>query len=270
MKRNILLIFSAAFLAVSCGTTNASLSILHVNDTHSHHDAMRTEPRKGHGGVIERTAIIDSVRNARGESNVLLVHAGDFNQGTSYYSVYKGQLEVDLINAVGYDAITLGNHEFDNGLEDLAARVKQIKCPVLCANVGFEGTPLERLVVPYTTVYRGGLKIGIIGATSDLATMVASSISSQLKQYDNVETINYWSKYLRDNLKCNMVIFLSHLGYIEDQAIVPSLHGVDLVIGGHSHTFVDDFVYVNDADGKQVPVITDGCWGYDIGEVIVK
>ncbi len=270
MKRNILLIFSAALLTVSCGTTNASLSILHVNDTHSHHDAMRTDPRKGHGGVIERTAIIDSVRNSRGSGNVLLVHAGDFNQGTSYYTVFKGQLEVDLINTIGYDAITLGNHEFDNGLEDLAARVKQIKCPVLCANVDFSGTPLEGLIKPCAVFRKGGLKIGVIGATSDLATMVASSISSQLTQLDNVKEVNYWSEYLRKIQKCDMVIFLSHLGYQEDQAIIPHLHGVNIVIGGHTHTFVEDFVYVQDADGKPVPIITDGCWGYDVGEIIVK
>lgn len=270
MKKNLFAIVAAAVLmTVSCGTTNTSLVILHVNDTHSHHEAMRSGARQGHGGVIERTAIIDSIRNARGSSNVLLVHAGDFNQGTSYYTVFKGLLEVDLINTMGYDAITLGNHEFDNGLEDLAARVKKIHCPVLCANVDFSGTPLDGLVKPYAVVNRGGLKIGIVGATSDLATMVASSISSRITQLDNVQVVNYWSDYLRRNKGCNMVIFLSHLGYQEDQDIVSQLHGVDIVIGGHTHTFVDGFVYATDADGKSVPVITDGCWGYDLGEIKV-
>ena len=270
MKKNLFVLAAAAIMAVSCGTTNASLSILHVNDTHSHLDAIRSGERIGHGGVIERAAIIDSVRNARGESNVLLLHAGDFNQGTSYYTTYKGLLEVDLVNAMGYDAITLGNHEFDNGLADLAARVKKIDCPVLCANVDFSGTPLDGVIKPVTTIYKGGLKIGIVGATSDLATMVSSSISSQITQLDNVQAVNYWSNYLRDEKNCDMVIFLSHLGYQEDQELVPSLHGVDIVIGGHSHTFVDGFVYVADADGKQVPVITDGRWGYDMGEIIVR
>ncbi|MBP5488243.1 MAG: metallophosphoesterase [Bacteroidales bacterium] len=270
MKKNVFVLAVAALMAVSCGTTSTSLVILHVNDTHSHHEAMRSGARKGQGGVIERTAIIDSVRNARGQSNVLLVHAGDFNQGTSYYTTFGGLLEVDLVNAMGYDCITLGNHEFDNGLEDLAARVKKIKCPVLCANVDFSGTPLDGLIKPYATFRRGGLKIGVVGATSDLAKMVSASIAARLTQLDNVETVNYWSKYLRSNESCDMVIFLSHLGYQEDQDIVPSLHGVDIVIGGHSHTFVDGFVYVADADGKQVPVITDGCWGYDMGEVIVR
>ena len=270
MRNNVIVLAFAALLAVSCGTTSASLSILHVNDTHSHLDAMRNGSRKGHGGVIERAAIIDSVRKARGESNVLLLHAGDFNQGTSYFTVFGGSLEVDLVNAMGYDAITLGNHEFDNGLADLAARVKKIDCPVLCANVDFSGTPLEGVIKSVTTIHKGGLKIGIVGATSDLSKMVSSAISSQLTLLDNVESVNYWSEYLRHDKKCDMVIFLSHLGYQEDQEIVPSLHGVDIVIGGHSHTFVDGFVYIADADGKQVPVITDGCFGYDIGEITVK
>lgn len=270
MKKNLFVLALAAMIAVSCGTTNTSMVILHVNDTHSHHDPVRSGARSGHGGVIERTAIIDSVRNSRGSGNVLLVHAGDFNQGTSYYTTFKGLLEVDLINTIGYDCITLGNHEFDNGLEDLAARIKLIDCPVVCANVDFSGTPLEGLIKPCAVIRKGGLKIGIIGATSDLATMVASSISSRLTQLDNVKEVNYWSEYLRKMQKCDMVVFLSHLGYDEDQAIVPHLHGVDIVIGGHTHTFVDGFVYVSDADGKQVPIITDGCWGYDIGEIIVK
>lgn len=270
MRKNLFVLAFAALLAVSCGTTTTSLVILHVNDTHSHLDPVRNGYRAGQGGVIERAAIIDSVRNARGESNVLLLHAGDFNQGTSYYTVFGGALEVNLVNALGYDAITLGNHEFDNGLEDLAARVKKIDCPVLCANVDFSGTPLDGVVKPVTTVYKGGLRIGIIGVTSDLSKMVSSAISSQLTLLDNVQSVNRWSEYLRDEKNCDMVVLLSHLGYEEDQAIVPQLHGVDIVIGGHSHTFVDGFVYVNDEGGNQVPVITDGCWGYDIGEITVK
>lgn len=270
MKKTFVLIAAALLALASCGSPSRSLVILHANDTHSHHEAMRADPRKGHGGVIERAAIIDSVRKARGADNVLLLHAGDFNQGTSYYTMFGGLLEVDMVNALGYDAITLGNHEFDNGLEDLAQRVKLINCPVLCANVDFSGTPLDTLVAPCAIIEKGGLKIGVIGATSDLSSNVASSISSKLVQYDNAESVNAWSEYLQVEEGCDMVIFLSHLGYRQDQELVPHLHYVDLVIGGHSHTFVDDFVYVKDADGYDVPIITDGCWGYDMGEIIVK
>ena len=270
MKKTLILIAAALFALASCGTPSRSLVILHANDTHSHHEPMRSDPRKGHGGVIERSAIIDSIRQARGENNVLLVHAGDFNQGTSYYSTFGGMLEVDMINLMRYDCITLGNHEFDNGIEDLAKRVALIECPVVCANVDFTGTPLDSLVAPCAIIEKGGLKIGIIGATSDLASNVASSISSRLVQYDNAEVVNAWSEYLHEDERCDMIIFLSHLGYWEDQALVPKIRYVDIVIGGHTHTFVDDFVYVKDADGYEVPVITDGCWGYDLGEIVVK
>ena len=269
-KLNLIFVLAAAIGLVSCGGAATSLSILHVNDTHSHHEAMRSGPRAGHGGVIERAAIVDSVRNARGASNVLLLHAGDFNQGTSYFTTFGGLLEIDLINAMGYDCITLGNHEFDNGIENLAARLKGLECPVVCANVDFSGTPLEDIVEPCTVIRKAGKKIGIVGATSDLSSNVASSISSRLKQYDNTEVINVCSDYLKNQEKCDLVIFLSHLGYWEDQMLVPTLHNVDIVIGGHTHTFVDDFVYVQDADGRVVPIITDGCWGYDVGEIILK
>lgn len=258
-----------AVLAVSCSTTSETLSILHVNDTHSHFEPIRNGVRTG-GGVIERSAIIDSVRDARGEDDVLLLHAGDFNQGTSYFSTLGGILEIETINAMGYDCITLGNHEFDNGLEDLAERLSKLECPVVCANVDFSGTPLDTIVKPYAIVEKAGMRIGIIGATSNLSTNVSHAISSQLTQLDNVRSVNRWSRYLYFIEGCDMIIFLSHLGYDADMEIVPKLHYVDLVIGGHSHTFVDDFVYVKDADAYKVPIITDGCWGYDVGEITVK
>ncbi len=259
-------------LCVSCGSAKrgaGEFSILHVNDTHSHFEPIRNGVKTG-GGVIERAAIIDSVREARGADNVLLLHAGDFNQGTSYYSEFGGELEVETVNALGYDCITLGNHEFDNGIEDLASRLSQINCPVVCANADFSGTALDTLVSPYAIIYKAGLKIGIIGATSDLSTNVSHEISAAIHQYDNAVAVNRWSRYLYDRERCDMIIFLSHLGYDNDQAIVPKLHYVDLVVGGHSHTFVDDFVYVKDADKYEVPIITDGCWGYDVGEITVS
>lgn len=261
--------FAIIGLSCSCGSSSSALSILHVNDTHSHVEAIRGGDRAGHGGIIERAAIVDSVRNARGADNVLLVHAGDFNQGTSYFNTYGGYLEVSMINALGYDCITLGNHEFDNGIEDLASRLEKIECPVVCANVDFNGTALEGLVEPYTVIKKTGLKIGIVGATSNLAHNVSYAISSRLHQYDNVESITKAVEALHFDERCDLIIFLSHLGYHEDQKIVPHLRYVDMVIGGHSHTFVDDFVYVRDADGYEVPIITDGCWGYDVGEITI-
>lgn len=269
--RRLSVIIASALLLVGCAVPQRELVILHLNDTHSHHEPMRPgDRREGQGGVIERAAIIDSVYRSRGEDNVLLLHAGDFNQGSSYYNVLGGKLEVDLVNAMGYDCIALGNHEFDNGLEDLAERVENIDAQILCCNVDFTGTPLEALVAGGTVVEKAGIRIGVIGATSNLKSNVAYETSSRVTQLDNAESINGWAEYLRYDECCDLVILLSHLGYHEDQEIVPSLHNVDLIIGGHSHTFVDGFVVVEDADGFVVPIIQDGCWGYEVGEITVK
>lgn len=262
MKKILVLIAAAAALC-ACGP---KLVILHTNDTHSHLDPLRD----GTGGIIERAAFVDSVRKAEGPGKVLLLHAGDFNQGTSYYTQMHGDLEVEMINAIGYDAIALGNHEFDDGIESLTARASRIKCPIVCANLDLSSFELGRYVKPYTILKRGGMKIGIIGLEADLSTCVSKSISSRIPQLDPVEVINKWSEFLRNTEMCDMVIVLSHNGYVpEDQENVPGTHGVDLVIGGHSHTFVEDFVYVNDADEKPVPIITDGKWGLEMGMIKV-
>lgn len=243
------------------------LVIMHCNDTHSHLDPVVTTSGL-RGGIIERAAFVDSIRTAYPASKVLLLHAGDFNQGTSYYSEMHGTLEAALVNAMKYDCITLGNHELDDGIEALAARLATLDCPVVCANCEFPDT-LQNHVKPYAIVRRGGMKIGIIGMESHIASMVAAPIADRVRQFDNAETINKWAPYLREKEGCDMVILLSHLGYREDQEIVPQVRGLDLIVGGHSHTFVDDIVYATDPDGREIPIITDGCWGINMGLVKV-
>lgn len=265
MKRIITAVLAAA-LVVSC---QPSMVILHVNDTHSHLEPDHGGDRCGMGGIIERAAIVDSVRNAMGRNRTLLLHAGDFNQGTSYFSELGGRVEIDLMNALEYDCITLGNHEFDNGIEDLEGRLARLNCPVVCANLDLSPFGLGNYVSPCTVIRKAGRKIGIIGLTSNLRSNVAATISSRIPQLDNVEVTNRWAGYLRDEKKCDLVILLSHLGYNEDLALIPKVRGIDLVVGGHSHTFVEDFEYATDLDGKTVPVIQDGCFGYYVGAVRV-
>ena len=268
MRKSFALIISLGALVLSSCST--PLVVLHVNDTHSHLEPIRDDRNYGHGGIIERGAIVDSVREARGAENVLLLHAGDFNQGTSYYTQFGGKLELESVNAFGYDCITLGNHEFDNGVQDLADRLVQIKCPVVCANLKLEGTPLEGIVKPYVIINRAGRKIGIIGLTSDLASNVAYEISSSLVQYDSEEVTNRYAEYLKKREKCDLVILLSHLGFKEDIKMAGLTKDIDLIIGGHSHTFLDDIHYEPNALGREIPIITDGCWGYSVGELIIR
>lgn len=265
MKRFLLIALCA--LALCCFSASAQkLVIVHTNDTHSHLDPLRD----GRGGVVERAAILDSLRGEYGRRKVLLLHAGDFNQGTSYFTILNGDLEVSLVNALGYDCITLGNHEFDNGIEDLARRLKSVKCPVVCCNYDFSPFELGRYVTPYTIVRRGGMKIGIVGALCDISSVVARSIADRIPSLDTVTEINRWASYLKDEKKCDMVILLSHLGFDgpgSDVEISGKLHGVDLIVGGHSHTDLDDIVWKRDADGKSIGIITDGEWGLALGQI---
>lgn len=265
--RKLLAILFVALLLVSC-ERKPRLVILHCNDTHSFMEPVRFGKNAGRGGAIERAAFIDSVRCAMGEDRVLLLHAGDFNQGTSYFSELGGDVEINVANALRYDCIAIGNHEFDNGIEDLAARLSRLDgISVVCANLDLSPFELGEYVKPYAIFERGGMKIGIIGLAPDLRSVVAATISARIPQLDNVEVVNRYSAILRNEEKCDLVILLTHIGYDEDQELVPLVHGVDLVVGGHSHTKVDDFIYVDDADGKPVRIITDGSWGIEMGQI---
>lgn len=266
MKRLILLI-SLAICACAC---KPKLVIVHTNDTHSHFEPVRGGDWDGLGGCIERAAFVDSVRAANGEDKVLLLHAGDFSQGSSYFSKLGGMLEIQVINDLGYDCVTLGNHEFDNGIEALAERLKLLeKTQVVCANLDLSPFELGNYVKPYAIFDRGGMKIGVIGLETNLSTNVSKLVSSRIPQLDNVEVVNKWADYLHCEERCDLIVLLSHLGYEEDQSLVPQIRWVDMVIGGHSHSFVDDIVYVKDSRGKKVGVITDGCWGLQLGEISV-
>lgn len=258
-----------ALLALCACAREPRLVIIHCNDTHSHFEPVRSGEEKGLGGAIERAAFVDSIRAVYGEDKVLLLHAGDFSQGTSYFSELDGQLEPKVINDFGYDCLTLGNHEFDNGIEALAQRLSMLDegIKVVCANIDVSQFELSKYVTPYTVIERGGMKIGIIGLESNLATNVSATISSRIPMFDNVEVTNKWADHLRNNESCDFVILLSHAGYGEDLEIAAQSRGLDVIIGGHTHTKVDDFKYVRDLDGREVPVVTDWCWGLEMGQI---
>lgn len=269
MKRLFLLLL-LCFLALPL-SARKRLIILHVNDTHSHFEPVRGGIEDGLGGVIERAAYIDSVRKAYGRRHVLLLHAGDFNQGTSYYQTLHGELEVNTINAMEYDCLTLGNHEFDNGMEDLAERLSKIDCPLVCANYDFSSFSLGKYVRPYFILRRGGFKIGIFGLLTDITRVVDRNISDRLPKYDDSESASKWADFLKNGKGCNLVIALTHIGYDQqdftDQDLVESSENIDLVIGGHSHTFLEEMEYRKNKNGKLVPITQAGCWGEWIGQI---
>ena len=250
------------------------LVVLHTNDTHSQIEAVRTGRNAGSGGVDRRLNFIDSVRAKYGKNKVLLLDAGDYNQGTPYFNIGKGDLERDLVNLLGYDAVTIGNHEFDNGQEEFARRLSGAKYPTLCCNYDFTGTPLEGYVKPYVIVKRGGFKIGIIGATVRLRGMVAAQNLDGMEQLNTLEEINRWADYLKNTKKCDMVILLSHLGFRggsednpSDMIVAANSENIDFIIGGHSHTFLKEAEEVENLNGELVPIMQAGCKGIEIGEL---
>ena len=247
------------------------LVVLHVGDTHSHLEPERSGQEQGLGGVIERAAYIDSVRASIGRGRVLLLHAGDFSQGTSYFTLLKGDVEIRLINDLGYDAITLGNHEFDNGIEELTRRLKKVKCTVLCANYDFSAFELGKYVKPYTIVRRGGMKIGIFGLLTDISTVVEKTTADRLPHLGDMESAKKWSDYLKNQRGCDVVIALTHLGLkgfkFSDELLARECGNIDYIVGGHSHTFIKEPVLVEDPQGKVVPIVHAACWGLKVGKL---
>ena len=261
-----ILLMMAALLAA--GALNAQeLTVLHVNDTHSHIDPQRSGEYVGRGGVIEQAAFVDSVRCAEGRRNVLLLHAGDYGQGTSYFTELGGNIEIDVMNSLGFDVVCLGNHEFDNGIKELARRLKNLKADIVCANYDFSGTPLEGLVKPYAIVRKAGKKIGIIGILTDITSVVDKGIATELSFREPVDVVPAYAEYLKNEKGCDLVICLSHFGYNGDKYLASQVRNVDLIVGGHSHTLLDDKQLVKDLDGKDVVIVQNWKWGLNVGEL---
>ena len=267
----------AFFFAAISSSDAQRLVILHTNDTHSQIETIRVGDNKGLGGVERRLQFIDSIRHQYGKCKVLLLDGGDYDQGTPYYTLGHGDLEVDLNNALGYDVVTLGNHEFDDGQQDLLRRLKKAKYKVVTCNYDFSQTCLAKKVKPYTIVRRGGMKIGIIGTTSYLETTVKASSLDGVKRLDTIEEVNKWADLLRNEKHCDLVILLSHLGLyqevkgtVDDQMMAAASRDIDIIIGGHTHTYLEKPVEVKNLDGNIVPIVQVGSQGIGVGMFVIE
>lgn len=250
------------------------LVILHSNDTHSQFEPLRTGDYIGTGGIIERAAFVDSVRKAAGPENVLLLHAGDFSQGTTYFSELGGDLEIRALNAMGYDVVTLGNHEFDNGLEDLGRRLSSLEMPVVVCNYDFSPFEAGKYIKPYVIVEKAGLKIGVLGVLCDLKSMVAGDIAERVPELDVIPTVQKYADLLKSEEHCDLVIALTHIGYTEhnpgdltDPELCAKVRNIDLIVGGHSHTFLEKMEYHPNVDGVLTPIVQDGERGVFFGQL---
>lgn len=268
-----LLILLTAF--VSAGAKGKKeLTILHTNDTHSCilplSNHLADTLLAGRGGYLRRINMIKEERKK--DPKLLLLDSGDFSQGSPYYTIYKGDVEVNLMNMMGYDACTIGNHEFDFGLENMARLFRMCKFPIVCANYDFTGTPVEGTVKPYTIIKRKGLKIGIFGISPRLEGLVSEDRCQGVKYLDPKEKAAEMADLLKNKEKCDIVICLSHMGWISsdednDHEIIGNTRNIDLVLGGHSHSYLKGLEYVKNLDGKSIPVDQNGKHALFVGKL---
>ena len=209
--------------------------------------------------------------------DMLLFDGGDFSQGTPYYNLFRGELEVQMMNLMRYDAVTIGNHEFDFGLENMARLYRMARFPVVCANYDVKGTVLEGLVKPYVVLERGGLRIGVFGLSPQLEGLVQASRCEGVVYQDPVATAQAVVDTLRGAERCDVVICLSHLGLLGidsevpgDEVLAARTRGIDLILGGHTHTFLEQPAWLPDADGKHVPLMHTGKNGAYVGQLKMR
>lgn len=251
------------------------ITILHTNDVHSHIDPFpASDPRNPNmGGVARRATLIQEIRKEN--PNVLLLDAGDIFQGTPYFNYYGGELEFKLMSMLDYDLATLGNHDFDNGIDGFYAQLPHAKFDFVSANYDFKNTILDGIVKPYKIFIKDGIKIGVFGLGVELQGLVDKKLYKETVYNDPVETAKEMTRILKHEKKCDLVICLSHIGFkykdepdrICDVLLARRTKDIDLIIGGHTHTFLDKPVIETNADGKQVLVNQVGCYGINLGRI---
>lgn len=261
-----------AFDAIAAGDL-VKLTILHTNDVHSRIEPFPMDGSKhqGLGGTARRSALINAIRAK--EENVLLFDAGDIFQGTPYFNKYGGELEIKLMSEMKYDAATMGNHDFDNGLEGFYKQLPHANFPILCSNYDFSNTLLNKSTQPYKIFKKQGIKIGVFGIGIKLKGLVADRNYAETQFLDPIETANKTASLLKNDLKCDLVICLSHLGYRyesnrdSDQVLAKNTRNIDLIIGGHTHTFMDQPEDIQNLDGKITTINQVGFAGINLGRL---
>ena len=251
------------------------ITILHTNDVHSHIDPFpENHPRNpAMGGVARRASLIEQIRKE--ETNVLLLDAGDIFQGTPYFNYYGGELEFKLMSMMKYDLATMGNHDFDNGIDGFYAQLPHANFEFVSANYDFKNTELNGIVKPYKTFIKEGIKVGVFGLGIQLEGLVDKKLYKETVYNNPIEVASDISKQLKDVEKCDLIICLSHLGFDyknepekpSDIKLASSTQDIDLIIGGHTHTFLDKPIIKTNKVGKQVVVNQVGAYGINLGRI---
>lgn len=267
------LTISAIPTEVFARTELVKLTILHTNDVHSHIDPFPENDPKfaGLGGAVNRAALIKKIRTE--EKNVLLLDVGDIFQGTPYFNLYGGELEFKLMSMMQYDASTIGNHDFDNGLDGLVKQLPHASFPFINNNYDFSDTPMAGKTVPHKIFMKDGIKIGVFGIGIELEGLVEKRMYGNTKYLDPVLKAAEASYYLKMDEKCDLVICLSHLGFsskgkqINDVELAKQSRNIDLILGAHTHTFLDKPVEYMNNEGKKILVAQVGWAGIRLGRI---
>lgn len=260
--------------ASSAAAQDKQLVVLHTNDTHSTilplNQNLADTLKAGRGGFMRRITMLKEERQKN--PDLLLFDSGDFSQGSPYFTMYKGEVEVDLMNMMGYDAGTIGNHEFDFGMDVMANMFRRFNFPIVCSNYDFRGTVVEHLVKDYVILKRNGLKIGVFGLSPKLDGLVDSKNCVGVKFLDPIEQANRVVSILKKK-KCDVIILLSHLGWdvlgVSDEELIAATRDIDLVLGGHSHSYLETLQFVDNLNGKAVPVDQNGKHAIYVGKMVL-
>ena len=251
------------------------ITILHTNDVHSHIDTFGPEDGRNanKGGVARRATLIEAIRNEN--PNTLLLDAGDIFQGTPYFNYYGGELEFKLMSKLKYDAATIGNHDFDNGIDGLYAQLPHAEFEFVTANYDFKNTVLDTHTKPYKVFKKDGVKIGVFGIGIELNGLVVPDLFKETKYLDPIEMSQEMTRILKIEEHCDLIICLSHLGYyyknnpdlISDLNLAKSTKDIDLIIGGHTHTFLPKPTVVKNKNNENMLVNQVGCYGINLGRI---
>ena len=259
----------------SCSSSKKShITILHTNDVHSHIDTFPKDHSSfpGLGGLARRAGLVNAIRKEN--PNTLLFDAGDIFQGTPYFNFFGGELEMKLMTMLKYDAATIGNHDFDNGVEGLLAQIPYGKFDFVSSNYDFSNTVLDGFTKPFQTYIRDGVKIGVYGLGIQLKGLVTKTLYKETEYLDPYEIANDLERRLKEEEKCDLVICLSHLGYSyedenrpDDMKLAAKTKHTNLIIGGHTHTFLDKPSVVINAADREILVNQVGCFGINLGRI---
>ncbi|MFH0894053.1 MAG: metallophosphatase [Bacteroidota bacterium] len=260
-------------MSASSTTDKIKLVILHTNDQHSHIEPFPANDPKfpGMGGFARRASIINDIRKA--ENNILLFDAGDIFQGTPYFNFFGGEPEFKLMSEMGYDAATLGNHDFDNGLDGLAKVLPNAKFPFVSSNYDFSETPVSGKIQKYVILHREGIRIGVFGLGVKLEGLVPKNAYGKTRYSDPIVKAAEMSLFLKKEKKCDVIICLSHMGVDSDNGgpcditLAKQSKNIDIIIGGHSHRTLEPAYCWKNSDGEDIVIAQVGWGGVKLGRI---